>query len=198
MKPDSRFWQPLIPERWDDFEALLGPKGAYGGCWCMWWRTSRSQFDQQQGNDNRLAMKGIVDSGEIPGILLYEVNKPIGWCSVAPRENFASLNRSRILKPIDHMAVWSIVCMYVAKDSRRKGIMLQIIRAAIEYVGENFGQIIEAYPTIPKTGQLPPVSSYMGFPEVFKTAGFVECSRPSPSKLVMRYYLEPHNPSNPS
>ncbi|HEB84575.1 MAG TPA: N-acetyltransferase, partial [Bacteroidetes bacterium] len=29
---------PLSPERWGDFEALFGERGACGGCWCMYWR----------------------------------------------------------------------------------------------------------------------------------------------------------------
>ena len=31
-------FHPLTIERWGDFEKLFGPRGAYGGCWCMWWR----------------------------------------------------------------------------------------------------------------------------------------------------------------
>ena len=34
-------FQPLTPERWRGFETLFGPKGAYGGCWCMWPRLLR-------------------------------------------------------------------------------------------------------------------------------------------------------------
>ena len=76
---------PLTPERWDDFEDLFGPRGAIGGCWCMWWRMKRSEFERHQGNDNRMAMRAIVLSGEVPGILAYQKEKAIGWCSVAPR-----------------------------------------------------------------------------------------------------------------
>ncbi len=33
---------PLTPDRWDDLETLFGPRGAYVGCWCMFWRVSRA------------------------------------------------------------------------------------------------------------------------------------------------------------
>jgi hypothetical protein len=59
-------FKPLTQENWDDFEALFGPKGALGGCWCMWWRTTRKEFEDNQGAGNRQAMKAIVDSGTIP------------------------------------------------------------------------------------------------------------------------------------
>ena len=181
---------PLTRERWSDFEALFGPRGAYGGCWCMWWRLTRREFEQQQGEGNRQAMKAIVDSGQVPGILAYLHGQPVGWCSVAPREQFGSLNRSRVLKPLDDEPVWSIVCFFVAKEHRGQGILYGLIRGAVEYVRSQGGKIVEAYPTVPKRAQLPPVSAFMGLPAVFEKAGFVECARPSKSKVVMRYYIE--------
>lgn len=127
-------FHPLNSGRWDDFERLFGKRGAYGGYWCMWWRTTRSQFEQQHGEGNQKAMKEIVNSGEIPGILLYSEDEPVGWCSVAPRERYASLNRSHVLKRLDEIPVWSVVCFYVANGHRNQGIMGKLIQAAIEYV----------------------------------------------------------------
>lgn len=182
-------WHPLTPALWGDFERLFGPKGAYGGCWCMWWRITRGEFERQQGEGNRQAMQTIVASGELPGILLYDNGRPVGWCSVAPRDRFASLNRSRVLKPIDGTPVWSIVCLFVARGQRNRGVMRRLIAAAVEYACENGATVIEAYPTLPKQGRLPPVSSFMGLPADYQQLGFVECRRPSTAKVIMRYSL---------
>lgn len=183
-------FHPLTPDRWSDFEKLFGKRGAYGGCWCMWWRITRSQFEQQQGEGNRKAMQEIVNSGEVPGILAYSGGEPVGWCSVAPRDSYASLNRSRVLKRLDDRPVWSIVCFYVAKSYRGNRLIAELIRAAIDYVREEGGKIVEAYPTQPTSGRLPPVSSFMGVPAVFESVGFVECARPSRSRVIMRYYIQ--------
>lgn len=180
---------PLTPERWSDFEKLFGKHGAYGGCWCMWWRITRSRFAEQQGEGNRQAMRELVHSGEVPGVLAYLGDEPIGWCSVARRESYASLNRSPVLKPLDQRPVWSIVCFYVAKGYRGQRITGALIRAAIDYVKEQGGKVVEAYPTIPRGRRLPPVSSFMGTPSVFEQEGFVECARPSKSRMIMRYYV---------
>ena len=182
-------YHPLFSERWSDFEHLFGARGAYGGCWCMWWRVSRKEFEKQQGEGNRKAMKRLVDSGVVPGILLYADGIPVGWCSVAPREQYASLNRSYVLKPIDDQPVWSIVCLFVDKSYQRQGMAARLIRAAVDYVGKQGGRIIEAYPSIPRSDSVPPVSSFMGFPAMFENAGFVECARPSRSKIIMRYVI---------
>ena len=180
-------FHPLTRERWSDFEELFGEKGAYGGCWCMWWRLTRREFEKGQGEGNKKAMKAIVDSGEIPGILAYSGGKAVAWCSVAPRENFASLNRSPVLKRIDDKPVWSIVCFFVAKEWRKRGIAFELLRGVIAYVTREGGKVIEAYPTRPKSRRMPPVSSYMGLPSMFEKAGFVEMARPSKSKIIMRY-----------
>ena len=92
---DRLKFRPLTPETWRDFEKLFGKSGACGGCWCMWWRQTRREFDERHGEKNRRAMKHLVDSGEVPGVLAYADREVVGWCSVAPRESFSSLNRSR-------------------------------------------------------------------------------------------------------
>lgn len=190
VSPSSMEFHPLTRDRWPDFEELFGKRGAYGGCWCMWWRLTRREFEKRQGEGNREAMKAIVDSGEIPGILAYSGRKAVAWCSVAPRENYSSLNRSPVLKRLDDTPVWSIVCFFVARSHRNQGITKELIRAAVEYVRIQGGHVVEAYPTQPQSGQLSPVSSYMGLPSMFEKLGFVECTRPSRSKVIMRYYIE--------
>ena len=55
--------EPLTMERWSDFERLFGPRGACGGCWCMWWRETYSEFERLKGAGNKRAMKRLVDSG---------------------------------------------------------------------------------------------------------------------------------------
>ena len=134
-------------------------------------------------------MKALIKSGVIPGLLLYSDNRPCGWCSVAPREQFKSLQRSPVLKQIDDKNVWSVVCFFVAKPFRGKGLGLRIIEGVIDYVEKQKGQIIEAYPSVLKSNNAVPVSTYMGIPAVLKKAGFREVHRPSPAKIIMRYYI---------
>ena len=184
-------FQPLTSERWTDFEALFGKNGALGGCWCMWWRITRAEFEKQKGEGNRKAMKSIVMSGEVPGILAYEYQKPVGWCSVAPRDRFASLNRSPVLKKIDNREVWSIVCFFIAREYRGRGITRRLIDAAVAFARKNGGKIVEAYPTDPRgRKRLGAEVSFMGLPELFTSIGFDVCARPSKAKMIMRYTIQ--------
>jgi GNAT superfamily N-acetyltransferase len=182
-------YRSLTPESWKDFENLFGPKGACAGCWCMWWRLKRSEFDKQKGEQNKQTMKEIVDSGEIPGIMVYHNDQPIAWCAIAPRENFSLLDRSQILKAIDDEPVWSIVCLFVKKEYRRKGVSSDLLKTAIKYARESGAKIIEGYPIDTQTNKYPDVFAATGLYSTFKNIGFEECARRSKTRPIMRLFL---------
>ena len=182
-------FHPVTQKRWSDFETLFGEKGACGGCWCMWWRLTRKEFERQKGEANRLAMKTIVESGEIPGLLAYSEKRPLAWCSVAPRESFPALERSRVLKKIDDRPVWSISCFFINKDFRKKGLSVRILEAAVDYVKQQGGNIVEGYPVEPKQGKTADAFAWTGLASFFKKAGFVECARRSETRPIMRFFI---------
>jgi GNAT superfamily N-acetyltransferase len=180
---------PLTKANWQDFEKLFGERGACGGCWCMWWRMKRSEFELHKGADNKKAMRAIVDSGEIPGLLAYVGTEPIGWCSIGPREQFSALSRSRILKPIDDKPVWSIVCFFIKKEFRNQGVSTKLIEATIAFVKKSGGKIVEGYPVEPKKAKMPDVFAYTGLAAAFEKAGFVEVARRSETRPIMRFEI---------
>jgi GNAT superfamily N-acetyltransferase len=184
---------PLAPDRWQDLESLFGPRGACAGCWCMYWRLTRSEFSNNAGEVNRFALHQIVASGEVPGLLAYYEEKPVGWVSVEPRSTFAGLGRSRILKPVDEQPVWSIVCFFIAKSYRRKGLTVNLLGEAVHYAAEHGAKIVEGYPIDPQTGQYPDAFAYTGTVSAFRQAGFKEVLRRSEKRPIMRYIIEPQS-----
>lgn len=179
----------LTIETWKDFETLFGERGACGGCWCMYWRLRSSEYDKQKGEGNKKAMKKLVKQNKIVGIICYKDNEPIGWCSVAPREDFIRLGNSRVLKPIDDKHVWSIVCFFVAKEFRQQGLSTEIIKKAVSFCKRKGAKIVEAYPVVPYTENMPAAFAWTGFPSAFLKAGFKEVERRSKTRPIMRYYL---------
>jgi len=180
---------PLTPARWADFEQLFGVRGACGGCWCMLWRLKRSDFDRQKGEGNRKAMKAIVDAGEVPGILAYIGEKPVGWCAVAPRESYPALERSRILRKVDDSPVWSVSCFFIDKKHRNKGLSVQLLQASVEYVKGCSGKVVEGYPIEPKKDKMPPAFVWTGLSGAFIKAGFTEVARRSETRPIMRFHI---------
>jgi GNAT superfamily N-acetyltransferase len=185
--PALQFY-PLTPERWADLERLFGPHGAYAGCWCMWWRISRAAFDRASAEERRAGLRSLVDAGRAPGILAYLDETPIAWVSIAPREAYPPLERSRTLKRVDAAPVWSIVCFFVAKPHRGGGLMVDLVRGAVAYAAQRGAHIVEAYPVDP-AGSVVSGSTvgYMGLISAFRKAGFVEVARRSPRRPLMRY-----------
>lgn len=180
----------LTQQYWKDFESLFGERGACGGCWCMWFRLKNSEFEKKKGKENKKAMRSIVNTGNVPGILAFDGDLPVGWCSVSPRQNFSRLSRSRVLAPLDDLPVWSVVCFFVLKKYRNKGITLSLLKAAIDYVRQQGGKIIEGYPVEPQKDRIPDVFAYYGLMSTFRKAGFVESERRSKTRPIMRYYIE--------
>lgn len=156
----------------------------------MLWRLKRSEFEQQKGTGNKATMKAIVDSGEIPAILAFIQGQPVACCSVAPREKFPAIERSRILKKVDELPVWSISCFFVEKNNRRKGLIVQLLRAAIGYVKSRGGKALETYAVEPKKDRMPDVFAWTGLASAFKKAGFIECARRSETRPIMRFYID--------
>jgi GNAT superfamily N-acetyltransferase len=180
---------PLTSDRWEDLVALFGKRGACGGCWCMWWRLARSAFVKGKGAGNRRSLRKIVGAGGVPGLIAYFDGTPAGWCSVAPREDYPVLSRSRVLAPVDDRPVWSIVCFFVAKPFRRTGLTAALIEGALAYAKKKGAAIVEGYPVEPKKGAMPDAFAYTGLASSFRRAGFAEVARRSATRPFMRYYL---------
>ena len=186
---------PATAERWKDIESLFGAKGAYAGCWCMFWRLDRADFKRMKGEGTKAVLKGMTTSNNVAGLLAYVDGQPIGWCSISPRKDYAALENSRILKRIDDMPVWSIVCFFVAKPFRNKSITSKLLRGAVKYAEQQGAKIIEGYPIDMQTDKLAgqklnSYSGYMGIASIFRAAGFVKVADASETQLIMRYTVK--------
>lgn len=185
-RPPAMEFHPLTPERFPALQALFGERGACGGCWCMAWRLESAEFNRGKGAGNRRALKKIVDSGEAPGILAYVDGAPVAWCAVAPRERYRRLARSRVLAPVDDELVWSIVCFFVARPWRRRGITSKLIEAATEHARRHGARVVEGYPVVTRKGDLPDAFVWTGLPSAFERAGFLEILRRSETRPIVR------------
>lgn len=153
----------------------------------MLWRLPRKQFESQKGDGNREAMKALVESGEVPGLLAYRDGQPIGWCALAPRERYLALGRSRVLKPVDDRPCWSVSCLFVHRAHRRRGVSVGLLRAAVRHARAHGAGILEGYPVEPRGGKpIPPAFAWTGIPKAYEAAGFLEVARGSPTRPIMR------------
>ena len=124
-------------------------------------------------------------------VLAYHDGQAVGWCAVAPREEYPSLERSRVAARVDDLPVWSVSCLFIHKDYRRHGLSVALLRAAADFVRERGGTIVEGYPVIPRNDDMPAVFAFHGLRAAFEKAGFKEVARRSETRAVMRRRLRP-------
>jgi GNAT superfamily N-acetyltransferase len=186
---------PVTAPRWNDLARLFGSSGAYSGCWCMWWRASAADFDRNGNRGNRRAMRAEVRDGRVPGLLAYRRGEPVGWVSVAPRDEFPRIERSPTLKPIDDRPVWSVPCFFIDRRHRRTGVARALLRAAVDHAARRGARLIEAYPIDQADRAYSNAEAYTGSVRLFKSAGFREVARRGKRPIMRRAVRPRRGPS---
>jgi ribosomal protein S18 acetylase RimI-like enzyme len=183
--------RPLTPERWPDLEALFNAKGCSvaRGCWCMFYRQSGAREPLPSGTTqaqaNRAELKKLSHSETPPGLIGYRGKVPVGWVSLGPREDYAKLKRSPVMKPVDDKPVWSIICFVVPSEHRGQGVARALLDGAIAYARKQGATLLEAYP-VDKPGRSHDDFMWFGAKSMYDDAGFEEVARRKPQRPVVR------------
>jgi len=186
--------RPLTPERWPDLEAIFNARGCSvaRGCWCMHYRLTgnapQPPKQMPRARAHKAQLKALVDAGRPPGLIGYRGRVPVGWVSIGPREEFARLARSPIMKPVDDQHVWSIICFVVPSQYRGQGIAEALLSGAIVYARKHGALLIEAYP-VDLPGRSSDDAMWFGAKSMYDKAGFAEIARRKPQRPVVRRAL---------
>ena len=179
----------IVEADWAGFEAVMGPKGGCGGCWCMLWRLPKAEFEAGQGDGNRAAMREIFEAGPPPGLIAREGGRPLGWVQIAPREALPRIARSRVMRPVDDLPAWIVTCFLVDKTRRRQGLSAALLEGAAQMAARRGAPALDGFPIDTPKEKYPPVYAWTGFVGAFRAAGFTEIARPTPTRPVMRRML---------
>ena len=155
--------KPVTDSNWRDFESLFESRGAPSWCWCMVWRLTKEERKERGRENRKKCMKGRIQSKVPVGILAYTADKPVAWCSVAPRGSHRNLGGDESLGD-----VWSITCFFIKREFRGRNMVSTLIEAAVQYAGDNGARYVEAYPVETDSQSY----RYMGFISSFEKAGF--------------------------
>lgn len=183
---------PLTKGRWEDLVELFSRPGASipRSCWCMFYRRPGG-LAPGGGAANRAGLRSLVEQGGVaPGLIGYQDGRPVGWISLGPREDYSKLQRSPVMKPVDDKPVWSIVCFFVDKAARGKGVSEALLKGAIDYARSRGVTLLEAYP-VDKPGESQPDFMFFGAKRMYDRAGFTEVARRKEARPVVRRRLRP-------
>ena len=177
--------RPVTADNLADLERFSRDHGKFRYCSCMRWRMTSSEFRRSDKSKRIEALRDEVTSGRSTGVLAYADGVPVGWCSIAPHEEFRGLGRYRKLARIDDGAVWSVTCFFVDRLYRRNGLTVDLLKAAVRHASDNGACVVEGYPVNPTAASY----TYMGTPSTFIRAGFSDVTPPGRERRMFRIIL---------
>lgn len=185
---------PLTPARMDDFADVVNPNHRATHCWCLSHRVSPKEIESLGGGSREEAMRTLSRRRDRPGVLGYRDGKPVGWCSISPRTAIPRLIGSAKIRPIDEVAVWSIICVVIRSGHRRQGNTTPLLEGAVAYAASRGAPAVEAYPVDPGANRMDLTMAFVGtramFEKVdFRVVGSTEAVASSLPRWVMRRTL---------
>jgi GNAT superfamily N-acetyltransferase len=183
--------RPVTPDRVDDFVAVANPNRRASHCWCLSHRLTAGEMTDLGGGSREAAFRALCGRAHPPGVIGYDDGEPVGWCSVGPRSENTRLSRSTLIRPLDDLAVWSIICIVVRGGRRRRGYTTALIEGAVAYAAEHDAPAVESYPVDPGSGRIDLTMAFVGTRAMFEKAGFTVAGRTDAiasklPRLVMR------------
>jgi len=176
VKPDVAI-HPLTSDRWDDLAALFDEGGDPKWCWCQFYRVRGLDWSNSSADGNRERLATLTRDGPPPGLVGYQDGRAVGWVSLAPRPGYDRLTHAKLLAPVDHKPVWSIVCFVVSRSARGQGVARALLDGAIAWAKTEGATILEAYPSDVKGRKVPAANLYHGSLSMFEDAGFEVVAR---------------------
>lgn len=185
---------PLTNDRWEDFCAVMGKNGGFCGCWCMYWRLPRTEFEGPARKSLKARFDTVVKEGPPPGLLAYRGAAPVGWIQVGPRSATPNWNGPRRASaPVapgetHDPKSWAISCFVVPKAHRRQGVATALLKDAIRYAKAQKAHALDACP-VDAAEAANPASIFHGVASMFERAGFEEIARRRDNRPLMRLAL---------
>lgn len=179
-------FRPVTRKALGDLERFSECHGKFRYCSCMRWRLRSAEYQRSTKESRIAALSGLVQHNVPVGVLAYLGEEPVGWCSIAPRADYAALERFRALARVDDAPVWSVVCFFVDRHVRRGGLTLGLLNAAVAFAASQGAKIVEGYPV----AQGLRLYTYMGSPETFRRAGFRDVTPSGAVRQIMRRVIK--------
>ena len=162
---------PVTPDRFEDFADVINKNRRANHCWCLSHRLTAGEIAELGGGSREQAMRRLCERENPPGVVTYLDGEPVGWCNIGRRSEITRLVRSRLIRPIDDVPVWSIICVIVRAGYRKQGVTQHLIEGAVEYAGSRAAPAVEAYPVDP-SGRMDVTMAFVGTRTMFERADF--------------------------
>lgn len=164
--------RPVTPERVDDFATVANPNRRTTHCWCLSHRLGAKESAALGGGSREAAFRALCEREHPPGVIGYADGEPVGWCSIGPRSENSRLSQSKLIRPLDDVPVWSIICVVIRGGHRKRGYTTPLINGAVEYAAAHGAPAVESYPVDAAAGRIDLTMAFVGTRAMFEKAGF--------------------------
>ncbi|MDT0201709.1 GNAT family N-acetyltransferase [Nocardioides sp. AE5] len=184
---------PLTPGRFEDFADVVNPNRRSTHCWCLSHRISAGEIRELGGESREQAMRCLSERDPAPGVIGYADGVPVGWCSISPRTAIPRLEASKLIRPVDDVPVWSIICTVIRGGHRRRGYTRPLLEGAVAHAAAQGAVAVEAHPVDPD-GRMDLTMAFVGTRAMFEAVGFdvigtTDAQASKMPRLVMRRSL---------
>ena len=184
---------PVTEERFDDYADVLNPNRRDTHCWCLSHRLRVKDIDALGDGSRESAARALAVGRSSFGVVTYRDGVPVGWCHIAPRAEIPRLVASTLIRPVDDLQVWSIICVVVRSGHRKQGVTRHLIEGAVSYAASRGAPAVETYPVDP-AGRMDLTMAFVGTRSMFEACGFEVIGRTDAvastmPRLVMRRML---------
>ena len=162
---------PVTPDRFEDFADVINRSRRPNHCWCLSHRLKAAEIEALGGGSREQAMRRLCEREHPPGVVTYRDGEPVGWCGIGPRSENSRLTGSTLIRPVDDVPVWSIICVIVRSGHRKQGVTAPLLEGAVAYAAAHGAPAVEAYPVDPP-GRMDLTMAFVGTRSMFERAGF--------------------------
>jgi GNAT superfamily N-acetyltransferase len=163
---------PITPDRVDDFVAVVNPNRRKTHCYCLSHRLVAKEIEELGHGSREEAFRRLCERPNPPGVIGYSDGEPVGWCSIGPFAENTRLSRSRLIRPLDELPVWSIICVVIRGGHRKHGYTTPLIEGAVDYAASRGAPAVESYPVDAAAGRIDTTMAFVGTTAMFEKAGF--------------------------
>lgn len=181
----------LREETYVDFEELATKQGS---CWCMYYQRKapigRGKTASQVRRANRRDKKALVRQGQSHAILVYDGERPVGWCQYGSADELPRIDAGRGYKktgrPAGEERLWRITCFFVDREYRGKGVAKLALHEALASIERQGGGVVEAFPVVSEKMARVPEWRWFGTLSMFEKEGFSRTAPLGTSGVLVR------------
>jgi GNAT superfamily N-acetyltransferase len=188
---------PANEASWDDIKAVLGTRGDPAACSCQSYKIRDRDWASVPREERAARMReqtacGIPDSPKTSGLIAYLDGDPVGWCAVEPRTAYLRLKYRRVPwlgrdEDATDDGIWAVTCFVTRVGFRHQGVSRALARATVDFARSRGARSLEGYPMITQPGkEITWGELHVGSRSIFEDAGFIEVSKPTLRRVVMR------------